>query len=485
MSKEQDPLQPEAIGAKEPSLFTPEPYVERQEERLITEKVDASQKGGMTKPVVEFYSGVPGIGKTWFLEEIKTQYALREDSNLPKPPITAFVDLETVNQGPLVLQKLVRQMNSQLPESEEIPDLSGLDKDKAAQLVVDRLSALSEKHLPILLFDNLTSISKEFGYWFEEKIVCPLAITDRVLFVFSGDSWREWGKFGVRQRLEPVELSVFDREQTYRQLERLYGKVSDQERKAVFRFTEGLPFANREVMELLRENAGQVDKRFGESVYEDIIKRKLLAEIPEDLKPILMVAATLRKFNPTSLRRFSVAFLESEYKEKPEGFYPDAIRDMQETKLVWWSSADGGYILHPVVRKILDRNLQVREPDEFGRRHSEAARLYQEWLGKYPRNGIGFLFELMFHQAQALNVQGRPQDELVGVFANNLKVLKEHPETRWNLPEMAEELTKGLDRDRELLIETFDPVVAKDFRKIAAQFVKEIKQFFYTRFLDE
>lgn len=475
MSKEQDSLQSEVTGTKELLLFRPQLYVERREERLITKKVDESQEGEISRPVVEFYSGVPGIGKTWLLKKIETKYALREDSNFSKPSITALVDLEIVNQEPLILQELAHQINSQLPESEKIPDLSDLDKDEAAQIIVDQLNASSEKHLPILLFDNLTSMSEKGGGWFEEKIVHPLASTNRVLFAFSGDSWRRWKIFGVRRRVEPVELSVFDKEQTHSQLGKLYGKVSDQETEVVAYFAEGLPFANREVMRLLGENAGQVDKRFGELVYKNIVEQKLLAEIPEALKPTLMVTATLRKFNLTPLKHFSMAFLGPEYEEKPGGFYLDAIRDMQETRLVRWSSTDGGYILHPVIRKILDRNLQVRESDEFGRRHSEAARLYQEWLGKYPRNGIGFLFELMFHQAQALNAQEKSQGELVGLFADSLKVLKEHPEIQWDLPEMAADLTKGLKEGSELLAETLQPVVGKKIEKIAAEFVAKIK----------
>ncbi|MBL7078381.1 hypothetical protein ISS42_01830 [Candidatus Shapirobacteria bacterium] len=481
MSREQDFPKPEAMEDK--SLpFTPEFYVKRQEEGLIAEKiVKGQQKGEIIESVVEFDGdGAPGIGKTWFLRGLETQYALQKNPGLPKPSITAFVDLRTVNQEPLIFQELAYRINLQLPEDKKISDLSGLSGDKAVQVLVNQFDTLSEKHLLVLLFDNLTCIDEETGGWFEARVVQPLVRTNKVLFVFSGDSWRRWKTSEVRHKVKSVKLSAFDEKQTREQLEKLYRVISDQEMEAVFYFTGGLPFANREIIRLLRKNAGQVDKIFAESVYKNVIEQKFLAGIPEALKPILKLTATLRKFDPNSLKHFSVALLGPEYyKEESRYFYIDAIRDMQETRLVRFSSADGLYILHPAVRKILDRNLQVREPDEFKKGHSEAAEFYRERLEKCPRNGINDLFELMFHQAQILGVQGGSQDKLVHVFADSLKALGRHPDTQWELPDMTLKLIEKVDKDSELLIETLDPAVAEKLKMIARRGLQKKADFLF------
>lgn len=436
----------------ESDAYTPQLYVARPEEILIEKKIDErAEWGTFYNPVVEFYNSVLGSGKTWLLRSLASKHALQVEAKPPISLITAFVDLEAVSQKQLVLQELTRQIDSSLPENEKTKDLAAGDKEEeegnAAKQFVAHVSTLSNIYTPVLLFDNLTSISEEFASWLEKRIVYPLARTGKVLFVFSGDASIRWENFEVRRRVESVELSAFDRVQTHDLLTKTYDDISEDETDAVFHFSAGLPSAIAEVLRLLRENNGIVDGKFVGSVYETIVDGQLLKEVPEDLKPFLSVIAPLRKFNPSSIELFVAKFLGPEYRDKP---YIDVLKDMRETGLVRWSDAEGGYCLHPVARRIMDRNLAVRDPDHFGQYHSEASELYQNLINKYPRSGIGFLLELMYHQALTMRVRNQPLDGLAPLFIRNLYFLEDTPDIQWDLSDMSEFLFQKLGATAEL-----------------------------------
>jgi hypothetical protein len=208
---------------------------------------------------------------------------------------------------------------------------------------------------------------------------------------------------------------------------------------------------------------GEVDERalvehheaVARSVREKIIEGRFFDELGqhEYLRPLFWAVCILRSFILTPLRHFTVGFIDGEYEEKPGGFYLDAIRDMQETTLVQWSSAAGGYMLDPVVRKIMAKNLLMTDRDEFRRRHQEAVRLYDRWIEQYPRNAVGYLIERTFHRYWALQVtEGERQitRALVAEFDRILAQVGEEPDVQWDLPDMAVALSEELVQDEEL-----------------------------------
>lgn len=463
--------------------FVPQLYIARPEERLIRKKIGEREKWGtISHPVVELYSSVPDIGKTWLLRALEAEHTLQGEFNLPRPSITAFVDLETFGQKHLVLQELTRQINISLPEKDQIAHPAGVnegDEDSIAKNLVAKVLDLVDRHIPVLLFDNITSTDENFASWLEQSIVDPLARRGQVLLIFSGDASIRWKNFEVRRRVEAVTISAFDREQTDSLLTKSNRNISRQEKDAVFHFTAGLPSAMARVLELLRENNGQVDGKFAESVYKTIVEEQLLKEVPEKSKQFLSVIASIRKFSPTLLRHFYAKFLGPEYREETETFYLDVLRD--RPRLVRWDEYERGYYLHPVVRKIMDRNLEVRDPDRFLRHHSGASELYQGWINKYPRNGIGFLLELIYHQAQTLNVRKQPLDDLVRLFAKNLDFLETAPDNQWDLPDIAEFLFQKLGattpgEDIELA-EALGPELWERIRNSAKGFLKHRSSF--------
>jgi len=340
------------------------------------------------------------------------------------------------------------------------------DVDAVARELAEFMTGLTSRYVPVLAFDATEKADEALLDWLEEQVVYPIIRTNRAVFVFSGRLWHHWKIFEVRRRVEPVELPPLDpkREQvegTAELLTKLDVERAETVARALYDYAFGHPLASKVIFkELAPEGIDEqtLEKnrdKIAEVVRDKVIEERFFDELGKHqyLKPLLWGVCILRKFNPTPLRHFTVSFIDAEYEQKPGGFYLDAIRDMQDTTLVQWSSAAGGYTLDPVVRKIMAKNLSMREPAEFQRRHQEAVKLYDNWIRQFPRNAIGFLIERTFHRHWALR-DGKTQREigetLISEFDQILKDVEKHPDVQWDLPDMAAALNEELGKDEEL-----------------------------------
>jgi hypothetical protein len=462
----------------------PEQFADREGERLLIQRrVEAAQTGEVEYPLVEFY-GVVGQGKSWLLSYLTHRYWFSNNRgpSLEKPIFSAKIDfgvLRTLSHSYPLLQSLTAQIREQLAKAE--PDLTlphslkeGAPQpenvDGVAKELAEFVTGLTHRYVPVLVFDATEKADEELLDWLEEQVVYPVIRTNRAIFVFSGRLWHRWKIFEVRRRVEPVELFPLDRkreqvEGTADLLTRLDVERAEPVARALYDYAFGHPLASKVIFKELQGRAPEgVDEHtleqnrdiIAEIVEDRVIKERFFDELGKHdyLESLLWGVCILRKFNPTPLRHFTVSFIDAEYVQKPGGYYLDAIRDMQETTLVQWSSAAGGYTLDPVVRKIMAKNLSMRDPAEFQRRHCEAVKLYDKWIEQFPRNAVGFLIERTFHQNWALQ-DGKAQreigDTLVSEFDQILKNVEEHPDVQWDLPDIAVALNEELAKDEELM----------------------------------
>ena len=351
--------------------------------------------------------------------------------------------------------------------------------DVVAKELAEFVTGLTDRYVPVLAFDATEKADEELLDWLEEKIVYPVIRTNRAIFVFSGRLWHRWKIFEARRRVEPVELFPLDRkreqvEGTADLLTKLDVERAETVARALYDCAFGHPLASKVIFKELQKRSPEgIDEHTLEKnkdVIAEIVKKVIEGHFFDELgkhdylEPLLWGVCILRKFNPTPLRHFTVSFIDAEYEQKPGGYYLDAIRDMQDTTLVQWSSAAGGYVLDPVVRKIMATNLSMRVPSEFRRRHQEAVKLYDDWIKQFPRNAVGFLIERTFHQNWALR-DGKTQQEigdtLVSEFDRILKGVEKHPDVQWDLPDMAAALNEELDKDEELMEVTSEDAFEK------------------------
>jgi hypothetical protein len=320
----------------------------------------------------------------------------------------------------------------------------------------------------VLAFDATDRAQEALLDWLEEQIVQPLIGTDQAILIVSGRFWYRWKIFEVRRRLFRSELPPLDRgkERTTGTKEMLeHAGIADAGSLAplLYEYAFGHALATKVIVNELQERylhltVGLIKEQQSEIaklVREQVIDVRFLGELGEHeyLRELLWAVCILRKFNPTPLRDFASTFVPDRYKQESGSFYLNAIRDMQDTTLVQWDSAAQGYTLAPVVRRIMAKNLAMRKPAEYRRRHQRAVQLYDQWIERLPRTAVGLLLERTFHRYWDLSFDpGRPEvkETLIAEFNEKLDLVWKHPDVQWDLPDMAVALEQELERDGEL-----------------------------------
>jgi|GEM_PF-2688551 len=500
-------------------------FVGREPEAgLFRKKIEAAQKEPLRGSLIEAY-GVIGAGKSWLMEHIRTRFhygtddSLRLDGHrLEKPTLTALVNLEQFSPSDLavkrqetrfaeilydLLKPLVDELINQLQEQGEVvsipsffatehpPSVEKLDEVAAA--FKNFVCWLSEKKLPILLFDTTEQLFRELPErdsdlldWMEDNVFYPLVRIGQVILVFSGRRRLRWKKFEIRRQVEPHHLEPFDKDDTERQLVKLAGENGEAVAQATYEYSFGHPFTSKVILEeliqisqtqdivlnkdLFVRNASEIER----VIDSRVIEGKFLLGVAPRLKTMLRVIAVVRKFNANPLRYFASQFINPRYEQEAGAFYLDTIRDMVDSTLVEWSHAHGGYILDPVVRKIMSKHLLVTNVEGFKKRHRAAIQLYEKWIESYPENSGTYLIEELFHLFN-LRLAERTSEENIG--EELLTIFREATiGEKSRLPQnmdMAISLSEELKRDDELeeAVSSISTMAYQDLLQTAQDFV--------------
>ena len=209
------------------------PFVNRGHELiLIRDKVQDGLLGKQMRSVVLCFWGAFGMGKSWLLIELENRYRDGQQSSASHPTIAARLDLnredspaiwreegEQVGRKPEVrldrvklIRELWRQFASQL--GIEVPDMGWASADEWAKgFVREATTWATRMATPLILLDtvdDLVRFDDTSFLWLEQHLVEPLAMTDRVLFVFaSRGELRRWKRFQVRRRVDSHRLTAF------------------------------------------------------------------------------------------------------------------------------------------------------------------------------------------------------------------------------------------------------------------------------------
>jgi hypothetical protein len=424
----------------------PEPYdrlyfADRQRElRLIGRKVAEGLSGySITQPLIHIW-GIRGIGKSWLLRHLRSQYGWAPGKGGRKEgTLSTLVDFSRLRfslRDSLtvadLLDGLVQEVEGQLggrieaaagelEAFQEELDVVRAEEKRGATAVAERFVAfvnqLSHAFVPLLLFDSTDALGKDDFSWLESRLIEPVARTDRAIVIVAGR--REiprWREFGARQRLSVWELAAFPGEATLEQLEkRGYGYLGD----VVHSLSFGHPYASQVLGQALDQIAG------GRLVAEDFeeqhrarvvallgqVEHELLRQVrPERHRDILRALSVLRKFNIESARFVLSRLLDPQYEKRGDAYYLRLYEELEDTNLVWWSTDQRGYVLGTPLRCIMDLRMQKGAPESFVRRHGEARKLYERWMERNPLDRGAFLLEALYHLANTL--MGKPAQEV-------------------------------------------------------------------------
>jgi hypothetical protein len=453
--------------------YNREDFVTRDdEEKLVASRVQMGRSGNAIKQPIINFCGVIGIGKTWLLHRLVEEYSFRNNAPAEqgKPTLSARVDFKefpSPNDHIAVLLAMLDQLSGQLPDESYLSDAlkrtreveqaaARLDDktqsvEETARLFVRVIRTLSGNYVPVLAFDS-AGWAKGKLTWLEENVIAPIARDDNVVFIFAARQMLRWRKLVVRSRVYQHQLQPFDKEKIRKQIKR-FPSVGN----VIYPISFGHPLTTRIISDeiekigrqkqtpvsetLLRDNK----KTIGEIVDTQVIQTRFFHNVPGEIQTLLRVMCVLRKFNPIPLRHFAGQFVEKSYYEKPGAFYLDTIGRMVDTTLVEWSSARGGYVLDPVARRIMARNLLEREPERYIELNQAAIDLYEQWIENFPESSGDFLIEKLYHTASVMAAEQKT--DIVEHLKEELRAVLERGVL--NLDHLTQ-LHEELKRDDEL-----------------------------------
>jgi hypothetical protein len=425
----------------------PQPFVDRDWElEAVNYRLGILRSGGSVfQCVINFY-GIPGIGKTRLLEEIQGRAEA-----IP----TALTDLAAFRDGhragPEILADQMRQLERRTHLSDAgfqqalkafrahpIPDdpydeAAWYRFRQKAKEVADAFSvyvyryARQPKQPVMLLFDNSESATGETFDWLEYEDFGPLVQTGRILLVIAGRSPVRWKRFEVRRR---VLLRKLNPPQDGRLLEKHKASWAPVAPKVV-QITFNYPPANEAIVTELeraqivdQETFNQYRPALIQRLMAGVIEENLLTGVDTDLRLAWRIAAPLRQFDVTTLRRVLPEF-EPEFEGRGGNYYLLMLNRMVDTSLVEWSAVRKAYVLDNTLRQFLDLDLETRDPDLARRIHERATELYHHWLEEVPENRSAYLVEWLYHQAQRQRLAGLEPPEIVACLRQTLQPVLE------------------------------------------------------------
>jgi hypothetical protein len=443
------------------------PFVNRHRELgLVKRKLDRGIQGKPMPSVVTCFWGAFGMGKSWLLVQLERLYQ-GADPQVPGagsyPTIAARLDLNRETSSALwqgsrlnreqVIRELWRQLARQL--GTEVPDLGRASADEWADVFVNAVSMWSARSAtPLIMLDtvdDLVRLDEPTFFWLEQHVVERLAITDRVLFIFtSRGELRRWKRFQVRRRIDSHRLSAFDAETAGKEI-----KASTAVSKVLYRRAFGHPLVT-DFLGTALENQGinlqglegveqLIEPPLVHSILEEVIG-EILKIVPEPLARLAKPASVLRWVSVEPLRALAETLDLVEPDRGDAHYLDDLIGELQAHHLLYWNGDRNSYEFDPTLRQLLVHFLELDDPALFYEAHRAAFAFHHGHLSEYPQYLDRYVPELVYHRA-ILDRCERLAQQLPAVQAWWEQFLSEKAPPN---PGPWAELAQALEQDEEL-----------------------------------
>ena len=246
--------------------------------------------------------------------------------------------------------------------------------DPTKRLTDDFLADIKKialKRRVVLIFDTFEKMTTL------EDWMCDLAerLHQNILFVVAGHGVPNWDRrwTGWLAQADVEELELMTPSVMRKLLQRYYKKLTDCElditqAEGIILFARGLPLAITSAVDLMVKYHAKNFQAITPKVTNDLADR-LQEGVPNDLKPVLQAAATLRWFDEPTLRAVMQKSDVSTDYDKLQHF-PFVIMH------------DEFFAIHDVVREKLDANFRTRDSERHIDWHERAAKYFERRMEK-------------------------------------------------------------------------------------------------------
>ena len=311
------------------------------------------------------------------------------------------------------------------------------EKTSSPVPLVKALEALSQRCVPLLLFDETENLSNAFWRAWEVNILGPLLQTNRILVVISSRRRATYRRrVEIRRRANSEAVEPFSIQALQDQFDALGPPLSEQSVEQLYNLSCGNPQLayNLWLAQVEPEKEQMVESALPIlRAYEEMA----LKEIAHELRGYIYLLAPPRFYRMEAL----LVMLE---KLRPSQGEPTGValfgelRRLSDTEVVWWAEEKNAYITAPILRQVINHRQLLSESNKFRRQHRFALNMYQEWAKTYPESKPAYLPEILYHQ-RMLDLTGESESESLTDLDRFVELIsKMEPEDRKALEERLE-----------------------------------------------
>lgn len=391
-----------------PLDYDPDMFVDRDDEIEVVENKakDLSLGKAVPERTVVFWTGYKGAGRTWLLRHLT-------ETKLPK--LNGVRALYTnlgewarseFEQPEEALREIIQYILTRCADwpgslvkdttlsADSLPEESNLLNLEVRRLVRD--------HVLVLLLDHVYESDWDLLALLEEYVLTPAVTEPHVLVVMAGRGRAyPWKNPELRFRSKDDPLQPFNEHWTREQLKK---QRPDEAHRAldICKLSKGYPGTNDHLA--VGPTEAEALRRIVDGWMEEIDSADashlealcVLRRFDEDLLPVLLAAY----FEYPSVRDWPYKTVRN-------------VRDrLLRTRMVQWREESGGWVVDEAIRPVLEKCLQLTEPEVWRRLHCVAYSLYASWQRQYPDEAPRWKKEADYH-AGCLHKAGYAPDECV------------------------------------------------------------------------
>lgn len=371
--------------------------INRQEELgEFTLRLDRLRADLSVFDCVLFVHGVPSVGKTTLLGEMRRQAerlgVLTAQIDFDQEASVDGRLVDNLYDGPSGQVQVARTLMQQFsentgfqPERPILPQ-SELAPDEAAGRFVDfaRHIHISQGGRPfVLLFDTIEDGNPEMLLWVQNKILVPLLQQPgRLLVVLASQKRPNISRqdliYPLERRMYRLHLRPFDRQSTETHLRELKSWEGFQGDDPSF-YTSGLPGLNVEAARYVALH-NSTDDLLDHLVLKIIFRRlqRSKGATKDDVTIQILAVSVLRQFDSGLLRRLMNELWHDRYPSRGLGPVHALLLQLEQSNLVEGHPDGYGYTVPHDLRLVLDRYLQKNDLSQHFRVHLVAARWFKE-----------------------------------------------------------------------------------------------------------
>jgi len=426
--------------------------------RMIRSLIKELLSGRPIERPVRYFYGVPMVGKTALLLEIK-KYSV-DKFGIP----TAYIDFDpsqNIFDKPILnrykdksaIYNLINDISQQLKITPN-HSTDNVDKDNAAKSFIGTFlqdKKRSQKPL-ILLFDSLEEVDENTFEHLQNDVLVPLLENRNTLVIFAARAhFRELHitfDWSIRRQLMTHPLRPFTFEQTKDHIARLSKGTSTifDRSNVVYDITNGIPGLNEFVVFNIKNENGRMQNR--------VVENAIFKRVPKAKKEIdILTPISVYRLFDTELLAYLANNLEIPVSEKNEKHLgTNLLIRLLDTTLVEQRVDGTGYVVVEDMRKIFYNYLGKINPDKISRIHTLAYKWFETEVAK---GDVVLLANMIYHQAgiwfhESLKerdkefIEDRDKlKQLKNILNNKLKTLKKNP----RMPMLVEKIKKQLENE--------------------------------------